>query len=310
MKISIIGAGNVGSLTALRLLESNLGEIALIDIAAGLAKAKSLDLEDARSLRKIHYTIEGSDDLSKIKGSDIVVVTAGLSRRPGMTREDLLVKNAEIIKGLCLRIKELAADSIIVMVTNPLDIMTYLALKISGFCRNRVFGMGISLDASRYANLISKELNIPIQKIVPCVIGAHGEGMLPLARLTKVNGRPLERVLPQEKISELVKMTVSRGAQIVSLFGSGSAYFAPSAAIAELVKCIAANQKRTIGLSVCLEGEYGISGVCLGLPCIVGRKGIKRILQPALNKEESGMLEQTAESIRKNLELLRPFIPG
>jgi len=251
MKISIIGAGNVGSLAAMRIAQDALGDVVLVDIAKGIAYGKSLDLEDARSILKIPYNITGSDNIEAISGSDIVVVTAGLTRKPGMLREELLKKNAEIIKSVCLNIKKLAPDSVVVIVTNPLDLMTYLALKTTGFDSRRVFGMGITLDASRFANLISKELNVPVTDIDPVVIGSHGEGMLPLARLTVIKGVPLTKFLDLQKIDELIGRTVGRGQEIVTSLGSGSAFFAPSAAIAEIAGVIAKDTKR-IRLKRCL----------------------------------------------------------
>lgn len=307
MKISIIGAGNVGSLTALRLAHENLGEIMLVDIAKGIAKGKSLDLEDARSISKINYQISGTEDISEIKGSDIIVVTAGLARKPGMTREELLAKNAEILKDICLNIKKLAKDAILVIVTNPLDIMTYLALKLTGFKPNKLFGMGISLDSARFANLISKELNLPVTDIDACVIGPHGEGMIPLPGFTNIKGVKLDEFIGDEKIADLTKKTVGRGLEIVSLLGSGSAYFSPSAAIAAIVKAIVKDEKRTIGICTYLNGEYGVKDICIGVPVRLGKNGIEQVIELDLNKEEKEAFLKSAESIRKNLEPLKQF---
>ncbi len=199
MKISIIGAGNVGGLTALRLVEAGFPEVVLVDVARGLAQGKALDLEDSGPIFKYDYRVQGTEDIKDIRGSDIVVITAGLTRKPGMTREDLLNKNAQILKDVCLEIKNISDRAIIVIVSNPLDLMTYLALKITAFKPNKVFGMGISLDSSRFTNLISKELNIPNPDIETCVIGSHGEGMLPLPRLSTVKGLELNKFLDHEK---------------------------------------------------------------------------------------------------------------
>ncbi|MFA4843106.1 MAG: malate dehydrogenase, partial [Candidatus Omnitrophota bacterium] len=233
MKISIIGAGNVGGLAAMRLAQEGAGDIFLIDIAPGLAKAKAFDMDDARSILKLNYNIIGTDDIRAIKDSDIVVVTAGMSRKPGEAREDLANKNAAILKGVCSGIKELARSAVVVIVTNPLDLMTYFALNALGFKSNRVFGMGSSLDASRFANLIAQELKVPVIDVEAMVIGIHGEGMLPLPRFTNIKGVTLDEFLSAEKIQGLIKKTVQRGAEIVSLSVSGSAYFAPSAAICD-----------------------------------------------------------------------------
>lgn len=305
MKISIIGAGNVGSLTALRLSEAELGEIVLVDIVKGLARGKSLDLEDSRPLLKYNYHIEGTEDINKIKDSDIVVITAGLARKPGMTREDLLNKNAGIIKEISQNIKRLAPQSILAVVTNPVDILTYLAIKVTGFVSNRVLGMGPSLDASRFANLISQELNIPNTDIDSCVIGSHGEGMLPLPRFTYIKGVVLDEIMDEKKIAVLVKRTVERGAEIVSYLGSGSAFFAPSLAAAIMVKAILKNEKRTMGISAYLNGEYGIKDICIGVPCRLGKEGIEKIIELDLNKEEKEALLKSADKLKQQYNQIK-----
>ncbi len=310
MKISIIGAGNVGGLTAMRLAEAGFGDIVLADIAKGLAQGKAFDLEDAGSILKFNYRIQGTDDIENIKDSDIIIITAGLARKPGMTREDLLNKNAQILKDVCLKIKKISPQSIVVVVTNPLDLMTYLALKITGFKSNKVFGMGISLDAARFVNLINKELNIPSTDIEACVIGSHGEGMLLLPRFTTVKGVELNELLEDEKIKVLIKRTLERGQEVVSLLGSGSAYFAPSQAILSIVRAIVKDEKRIIGVSACLNGEYGIKDICIGVPCRLGKEGIEKIIEFDLNKEERPLFLKSAESIRRNLDLIKPFCHG
>ena len=287
MKISIIGAGNVGGTTALRLAQTVSADIFLIDIASGLSLGKAYDLEDARKLVGTHYLISGSEHLQDMLDSDIVIVTAGLARKPGMTREDLLNKNAGILKEICLAIKEVASNAIVVIVTNPLDLMTRVALQVTGFSAGKVFGMGVSLDAARFANLISKETLIPVIEIEPLVIGSHGEGMMPLRAFTKVRGKSLDAVLDPAKIKELTTKTVGRGLEIVTLLGSGSAYFAPSAAIVEIVKIIVSQQPRVIGLSAYLNGEYGAKDVCIGVPCRLGKDGIEQIVELKLNTQES-----------------------
>jgi len=289
----------VGSLTAMRLAQEGLGEVVLLDIVKGLAKAKSFDLEDSRHILKLNYNINGSDDINEIKDSDIIVVTAGLARKPGMSREELLSKNASILKEISLNIKKLSPNSILVVVTNPLDLMTYLVLKITGFNPVKVLGMGISLDAARFANLISKELKIPVTDIDACVIGSHGEGMLPLARFTQIKGVTLDEFIDDKKIQDLVKKTVGRGAEIVSLLGNGSAYFAPSAAIAVIVKAIVKDEKRNLGACACLNGEYGLKDICIGVPCRLGKQGIEKIIELDLNKEEEGALLKSAANLKE-----------
>lgn len=305
MKISVIGGGNVGSLTAMRIAQEGLGEVLLVDIVKGLAEGKALDLEDARYLLKNNYNIKGSDDIGKIKDSNIVVITAGLPRKPGMTREELLSKNSEILTGICQKVKELCSNSIVIVVTNPLDVMTYQALKILGILKNRVFGMGVSLDAGRFANLISKELNIPVSDIDACVIGSHGEGMLPLPRFTSIKGVKLDEFLDDKKICALVNKTINRGAEIVSLLGSGSAFFAPSAAIAAIVKAIVKDEKKIWGVCAYLDGEYGLSDICVGVPCRIGKDGAEKVIELELDEEEKSLFLKSADSIRKNLSILK-----
>jgi len=294
----------VGSLTALRLAHEQAGDILLVDVVKGMAQGKSFDMEDARAILKNNYNVRGTDDIAEIKDSDIVVVTAGLARKPGMTREELLAKNASILKDICLKIKELAADAIVIIVTNPLDLMTYLALKVTGFKPSRLFGMGLTLDASRFANLVSKELQVAVTDIDACVIGSHGEGMLPLARFTTVKGVALDELLDKAKTEALVKKTVLRGQEIVTLLGSGSAYFAPSAAVAQIVNCIARNELKTFGVSAFLSGEYGENDVCLGVPCRIGINGIEDIVELELDDEERRRFIASAEGSRQLLKTL------
>jgi malate dehydrogenase len=300
MKITVIGAGNVGSLTAMRIAADGLGDVLLIDIVKGLALGKALDLEDARPLLKSNYSIEGSDDIAQIKGSDIVVVTAGLARKPGMTREELLAKNAQILKEVCLKIKELAHDAIVIIVTNPLDIMTLYALKITGLKPNRLFGMGISLDTARFINLISQELHLPATDIEALVIGAHGEGMLPLPSFTKVKGVSLDEFIGDDKINALISRTINRGAQIVANLGAGSAFFAPSAAIASIVRAIVKDEKRTIGLCSYLNGQYGIKDTCIGVPCRLGKNGIEQVIELDLSQNELAQLTKSATAVAQS----------
>ncbi|MDP3041381.1 MAG: malate dehydrogenase [Candidatus Omnitrophota bacterium] len=297
MKISIIGAGNVGSLTAMRIAADGSGDVLLIDVVKGLALGKALDLEDARPLLKSNYSIKGSDDIAQIKDSNIIVVTAGLARKPGMTREELITKNAQILKDVCSKIKELAPDAIVIIVTNPLDIMTLFALKITGFKPSKLFGMGISLDTARFINLISQELHLPATDIEALVIGAHGEGMLPLPSFAKVKGVSLDEFISADKLESLISRTINRGAQIVANLGTGSAFFAPSAAIASIVKTIVKDEKRTIGLCSYLNGQYGIKDTCIGVPCRLGRHGIEQIIELDLSPDELTQLTKSAMAV-------------
>jgi len=297
-KVSVIGAGNVGGLTAMRLLDEAIADIFLIDIAPGVARAKQFDLEDSSAVFKRNYSIVSSEDIAEIKESDVVIITAGFPRRPGMKREDLLKKNAQIFKKVCPEVRRLAPHCIVIVVTNPLDIMTYLTFKITGFRRQKVIGMGASLDSARFANLISRELNVPNSEVEALVIGSHGEGMLPLRRFSYVKNVPLEKFISNEAIDGLIRQTINRGAQIVKNLGGGSAYFAPSAAITVLVKAILKDEKRNIPVSCYLEGEYGIRDVCIGVPCRIGRGGIEQIIELELNSQEKEKLLKSAEQIK------------
>lgn len=283
----------------MRIAQEAMAEVVLVDIVPGLAEAKAMDMADARQALKRVYQIQGTQDIEMIRGSDIVVVTAGLTRRPGMTREELLEKNARILKDICLNIKRIIPQALIVIVTNPLDLMTRYALEITGFPSNRVFGMGVTLDASRFANLISRELSCPVTDIEACVIGTHGEGMLPLARLSSIRGIALDEFIPEDRIAQLVKRTLNRGQEIVSLFGNGSAYFAPSACVAEIVKSVIKDEKRILGVSAYLDGEYGLKDVCIGVPCRLGRAGIEKIVELDLDREEKAAFIQSAAKLKE-----------
>lgn len=283
----------------MRLAEAGAGDILLIDIAKGLSGGKALDLEDARSLVKNHYHIRGSEDIRQAKDSDIIVVTAGFARKPGMTREELANINAKVVKEVSLSVKEVAPASILIIVTNPLDLMTRLALEVTAFKAEKVIGLGPTLDAARFANLIALELQVPVTDIDSFVIASHGEGMLPLSRFTTVKGAPLVKFLDPQKIEHLAKRTVLRGAEIVSLLGSGSAYFAPSAAIAELVRVIVKDEKRILGVSARLNGEYGVEGVCIGVSCRIGKNGIESVVELDLNAEEKEAFRKAAASLKE-----------
>lgn len=288
----------------MRIAEEGLGDVSLIDVAPGLAEAKTFDLDDSRTLLNNNYSIESSDSIRAVKDSQVIVITAGMPRKAGMTREELLNYNAQILKDVCDAIKELSDDAIVIIVTNPLDAMTYYALKILRFKTNKVFGMGATLDGSRFANLISKELGIPPTDIQASVVGSHGEEMLPLPRFTLVKDKPLTGIVDKKKIDELVKKTVGRGKEIISLLGSGSAYFAPSAAITQIVKSVIKDEKSILGVSAYLDGEYGLKDICIGVPCVLGKKGIEKIIELDLNPEEKEKFLKSAESIRELTKLL------
>lgn len=300
-KIAIIGAGNVGGQTALSLIAEGASELILLDVASGLAKGKALDLEDAASVLKRDCKIEAGSDFSLLKESDIIVITAGLARRPGMTRDDLLKKNSEIIKDVSMQIKKYAKNPIVIVITNPVDLMTYVVAESTGFSKNRVFGMGVSLDGARFANLIHNELQAPISHIEAVVIGSHGQTMVPAPHMTKVSGARLERLVDKKILSHLIKSTVERGASIVAHLGSGSAYFGPAAAAAAIVMAIVKDEKRIIGACAYLNGEYGIKGLYIGVPARIGKDGLEGIIELELDKEENAAFLASAESVRQQI---------
>jgi len=305
-KIVIIGAGNVGGQAALFLLREGFRNLLLLDVAKGLAKGKALDLEDCASLLRQNCRIEGSDDFALLKDAAIVIITAGLPRKPGMSRDDLLKKNSEILKGLSLKIKEFAPSAIVLVVTNPVDLMTHLVSEVTGFPKTRVLGMGVSLDAGRLVNLVHQELNVPVNNVEASVIGSHGQTMVPVPSLTSVAGARIERLMDKAIIGRLIQHTVERGASIVAHLGSGSAYFGPAAAISDIVKSIAKDEKRIIPVCAYLNGEYGIKGIYLGIPARIGKDGVEGIIELELDPPEKAALLKSAESVRQQIEIINP----
>lgn len=301
MKVSIIGAGNVGGTLAQRIVEANLCEVVLLDIISGLAQGKALDMQDASPIIGHQRQIEGTTDFQKISNSDIVVITAGLARQPGMSREDLLKKNSQTIKEVVAEIIKYTPNSLLLVVTNPLDILTYVALKASGFSPKKVMGMGGVLDSSRFAHLIAEELKVPESDVEALVIGAHAETMLALARFCRVKGKNLTEILDKKKLDKVVADTVKRGAQIVSLLGKGSAYYAPSAAAFSMVKAILKDEKKIVPACVYLDGQYGLKDVCIGVPIKLGKNGVEEIIELDLTQEEKKNFIASTESIKTQI---------
>ena len=301
MKISIIGAGNVGATLANRVIESGLADVVLVDVYKSMAQGKALDLLHAAPLVGYQKKVIGTDDYGMIENSKIVVITAGFPRQPGMTRSDLISKNSGIIKDVTLNVKKICHRAIVIVVTNPLDVMTFLAHRESCLRRERVFGMAGVLDASRFAYIIARELKVSHDKVETLVLGQHGPQMIPLISHTKVSGEPLRKLLPKERIDKLVEENRGSGAHIVGLLGKGSAYYAPSAAIFAMIKAILKNEKKLMPVSCFAKGEYGISEVCTGLPTILGKNGIEEVAQLKLDPEEEEALKKAAESTKELL---------
>ncbi|MFA6078953.1 MAG: malate dehydrogenase [Candidatus Omnitrophota bacterium] len=303
-KISVIGAGFVGATLAQRIIEGDIADVILVDIAGNIAAGKALDLSDAAPIVGHERTIKGTTGYNEIAGSDIVVVTAGLARKPGMTREDLIAKNAAIIRDVCSNIKTYAPSAIVIVVTNPLDAMTYLAHKATGFERERVFGMAGVLDGSRFIQLLSEELHVPRALIKTCMLGSHGDTMVPVISQTFVSGKPVKDMISAEALGKIIARTRDRGAEIVSLLGTGSAYYSPSAAVYKMIQAISGDTKDTMVVSACLTGEYGLNDLSIGVPCKIGRKGIERIVELDLLREEKDALLRSAEAIKSSTKLL------
>lgn len=300
-KLSVIGAGNVGAEVARRLAEKELADkIVLVDILEGIPQGKALDMLQAGPIVGYNSRIVGTNDYSEIKDSEIIVVTAGLARKPGMSRDDLLQKNAAIIKSVTEKIKKFAPNSIILLVTNPLDTMTYLAWKVSGFPPSRVLGMAPLLDLARMSAFIAMELKVPVTEVKATVLGTHGDLMVPVPSQTTVSGKPITKLLPEEKIDQIVERTRKGGAEIVSYLKTGSAYYAPSAAAVYMVESILKDKKETIPSSVFAQGEYGLKDLYIGLPARLGKSGVEEIVEIELTEEEKEALKRSAEAIKEN----------
>ncbi|MDD4496932.1 MAG: malate dehydrogenase [Methanosarcinaceae archaeon] len=304
-KISVIGAGNVGATAVQRLAEMEIGEIVMTDVVEGLPQGKALDLMLAGAIMVYDTDITGSNDYADIAGSDLVVITAGIARKPGMSREDLISTNSGIIKDVAANIAKYAPESMIINVTNPLDIMTYVALKASGFESEKVVGMSGALDSGRFASFIAEELNCSRRDVEAMVIGGHGDLMVPLPQYTTVSGIPLPELLSEEAISRLVQRTVQGGVEIVELLKRGSAFYAPSAAIVKMVEAILKDSKRIIPASAYLQGEYGQEGIYFGVPIKIGAGGVEEVLELELSGAQLKTLQKSSDSIRQGISGLK-----
>ena len=303
-KVTVIGAGNVGAAVAQYLAEDNLCDIMLIDVIDGLPQGKALDLVQAGPIRGYDVTIKGSNDFADMRGSDIVVHTAGLARKPGMSREDLQAKNAEIVGSVAEKAKEYASNAIIIMVANPLDVMTYHAYKVSGFPPNRVFGQAGILDSIRFRTFIGMELGIAQTETEAMVLGGHGDTMVPLPRYTTASGIPITELMSAERIEALSQRTIKGGGEIVALLKTGSAYYAPAAATVAMVDSVLNDKKKLYPCSAYLTGQYGISNIYIGVPAILGQTGIEKIIELKLAEKELKALQESAATYTKQLKEL------
>jgi malate dehydrogenase len=303
-KISVIGAGFVGSTLAQRLVERDYADIVMFDIIPGMPQGKALDMLEAGPILGYDSQIIGTNDYADTANSSIVVITSGFPRKPGMSRDDLVKKNQEVITQVTEQVVRYSPDSIIIMVTNPLDAMAQLAYKISGFPRNRVVGMAGVLDTARFRTFIARELNVSVRDVQAYVLGGHGDTMVPLARMSTVAGVPLAQLLPPERIEQIVQRTRDGGAEIVKLLGTGSAYFAPSASILQMVESIMLDKKMIMPCAVYLEGEYGINGLFVGVPVKLGAGGVEQIIQIDLDENEQAQLQRSADAVQELIKVM------
>ncbi|MGY8778757.1 MAG: malate dehydrogenase [Longimicrobiales bacterium] len=305
-KITVVGAGHVGATCSQLLAQKELAkEVILVDIAEGIPQGKGLDQWESAPIEGCDSRVYGSNDYEASAGSEIFIVTAGIARKPGMSRDDLLKTNAGVIRSVTNEIKRVAPDSIIIMVTNPLDVMAQVALEASGFPRERVIGMAGVLDTARYRSFIALELDVSIEDIQALVLGGHGDTMVPLASYTSVSGIPLTQLMPQDRIDALVERTRKGGGEIVSYLKTGSAYYAPAAAAVQMAEAIVKDKRRILPCAAWLQGEYGFNDMYLGVPCLLGENGLERIVEVELGEAEQAALKTSADHVTSTVAALK-----
>ncbi len=297
-KVTIIGAGHVGATAAQRLSEKEISDVVLIDIASDMPKGKALDLSEAAPIYGYDSHLTGSASYEDTANSDIIVITSGIPRKPGMSRDDLLRVNAKIVKEVTAKAAEKSPEAILIVVSNPLDAMTYVAHKVSGFNKERVIGMAGVLDAARFSAFLSMELNVSVENIQTLVLGGHGDSMVPLPRYTTISGIPVTELLPKDRLDAILKRTRDGGAEIVKLLKTGSAYYAPSAAIIEMIESILKDKKKILPCSALCTGEYNVKDLFVGVPVKLGNRGIDQIIQIQLTTEEEARLKSSAMTVQ------------
>lgn len=303
-KVTVVGAGNVGANVALRIADQELADVVLVDVVDGVPQGKALDILQSGPVQGYDVNVVGSNGYEETANSDIVVITAGFPRKPGMSRDDLLMANYEIVKTATEHAAKYSPNAILILVTNPLDAMCWTAWKISGFSRNRVLGMAGVLDTARYRTFIAQELGVSVENVAAMVLGGHGDTMVPLVRLTSVSGIPLTELLPQERINAIVDRTRNGGAEIVKYLKTGSAYYAPSAATVEMVESILKDKKKVLPCAALLDGEYGVNGLFVGVPVKLGTLGIEKIYELQLTADETVMLEKSVGAVKELVDVL------
>lgn len=298
--ITVVGAGNVGATTAQRIAEKELSRrVVLVDIIEGVPQGKGLDQWQTAPIEGFDSRVIGTNRYEETAGSDIVIITAGIARKPGMSRDDLMNTNAGIVKAVSEQVARTSPNAIVIVVSNPLDVMCHVTKKVTGFPRERVLGMAGVLDTARYRAFLAEALDVSVRDIQAMVLGGHGDTMVPLVNYTTVSGIPIAQLMPREKLDQIVARTRAGGAEIVSLLKTGSAYYAPSAAAVQMAEAIVGDQKRVLPCSVWLEGEYGHSGLFLGVPCKIGRRGLESVIEVMLTADERSALAKSAEAVRE-----------
>ncbi len=309
-QVGIIGAGNVGATCAQRILEHDLADVALVDVVEGLAEGKALDLAQAAPLEGHGRKIAGSTDFAIIRDSGIVVITAGLARKPGMTRSDLLSANAKIVQSIVPQVVAYAPQAILIVVTNPLDAMTYLAWRLSGFSKERIMGMAGVLDSARLRAFVSQRLNVPAREVQALVLGGHGDTMVPVPEQTTVAGKPLTQLLPKPDVDQLMQRTRDGGAEVVKLLKTGSAFYAPASAVTEMVRAILKDEKKVLPACAFLSGQYGLKDLFCGVPARLGAGGVEEIIEIPLMAEEKAALSKSADAVRADMSAVDAFLAG
>jgi malate dehydrogenase len=305
-KITVVGGGNVGASAAINLALKELGDVVLVDVVEGVPQGKGLDMAQMGPIEGYDVKITGANDYEPTANSDVVIITAGLARKPGMSRDDLLLANYEVVKSVTENIAKHSPNAVLVLVTNPLDAMCTVAHHVSKFPKNRVVGMAGVLDSARFRTFIAMELNVSVENVTAVVLGGHGDTMVPVTRLSSVTGIPLEDLIPPARLAEIVDRTRNGGAEIVKYLKTGSAYYAPSAAAVEMTESILKDKKKVLPCAALLEGEYGIHGLFVGVPVKLGRNGIEQIYEMKLNDAEKAMLAKSAGAVQELVDVLKP----
>ena len=304
-KITVVGAGNVGANCAVWAAKKELGDIVLVDVAEGIPQGKGLDLLQAGPVENFDVNITGANDYGPTAGSDIVIITAGFPRKPGMSRDDLLVADYAVVKGATEQVAAQSPNAVIIVVTNPLDAMAQVAFMVSKFPKNRVIGMAGVLDSARFRTFIAQELNVSVDNVTAVVLGGHGDTMVPLVRLSNVSGIPLTELIPADRLAAIVSRTASGGAEIVKYLKTGSAYYAPAASAVEMADSILKDKKKVLPCAAYLEGEYGINGLFVGVPCKLGANGIEKIYEIKLTEEETAALHKSSGAVKELVDVIK-----